>query len=69
MATMLSAVGACGKTLVVLAEKNDMVATSLGNIAGVKVAYANTINVYDILNCNKLVLAQGAAEQIMEVYA
>ena len=40
-----------------------------GNIAGVKVAYANTINVYDILNCNKLVLAQGAAEQIMEVYA
>lgn len=69
MATMLSAVGACGKTLVVLAEKNDMVATSLGNIAGVKVAYVNTINVYDILNCNKLVLAQGAAEQIMEVYA
>ena len=69
MTAMLSAIGAEGKTLVVLAEKNDFVVASLSNIAGVKTAYANTINVYDILNCNKLVLAKGAAEQIMEVYA
>ena len=69
MKSMLTAIGAEGKTLVVLAEKNDFVVASLANIAGVKTAYANTINVYDILNCNKLVLAKGAAEQIMEVYA
>ena len=69
MKSMLTAIGAKGKTLVVLAEKNDFVVASLANIAGVKTAYANTINVYDILNCNKLVLAKGAAEQIMEVYA
>lgn len=69
MTAMLSAIGAEGKTLVVLAEKNEFVVASLSNIAGVKTAYANTINVYDILNCNKLVLAKGAAEQIMEVYA
>lgn len=69
MAGMLSAVGAQGKTLVVLAEKNDMVFRSLSNIDGVKIAYANTINVYDILNCNKLVMAKGAVEQITEVYA
>lgn len=69
MAGMLSAVGAQGKTLVVLAEKNDMVFRSLSNIEGVKIAYANTINVYDILNCNKLVMAKGAVEQITEVYA
>lgn len=69
MVAMLNAIGAAGKTLVVLAEKNDFVVESLSNIAGVKVAYANTINVYDVLNCNKLVLAKGAAETIMEVYA
>ena len=66
---MLSAIGAKGKTLVVLPEKNEFVLGSLANIEGVKTAYVNTINVYDILDCNKLVLAKGAAEQIMEVYA
>jgi large subunit ribosomal protein L4 len=69
MATMLNAVGATGKTLVVLAEKNDKVVRSLSNIEGVKTAYANTINVYDVLNCNKLVAAKGAVDQITEVYA
>ena len=69
MADMLSAIGASGKTLVVLAENNEFVKGSLANIAGVKTALVNTINVYDILDCNKLVLAQGAAEQISEVYA
>ncbi len=69
MANMLSAIGAGGKTLVVLAENNEFVKGSLSNIKGVKTALVNTINVYDILDCNKLVLAQGAAEQISEVYA
>ena len=69
MVSMLSAIGAKGKTLVVLPEKNEFVLGSLANIKGVKTAYVNTINVYDILDCNKLVLAKGAAEQIMEVYA
>ncbi len=69
MATMLNAIGACGKTLVVLAEKDEMVVRSLGNIAGVKVAYVNTLNVYDILNCDKFVVAKAAAEKMMEVYA
>ena len=69
MASMLNAVGATGKTLVVLAEKNDKVVRSLSNIEGVKTAYANTINVYDVLNCTKLVAAKGAVDQITEVYA
>ncbi len=69
MANMLNALGATGKTLVVLSEKNDMVVKSLGNIAGVKTAYVNTINVYDILNCDKLVLVEAAAKKIEEVYA
>ena len=69
MADMLKALGAEKKALVVLAEKNEMVVKSLANIAGVKVAYVNTINVYDILNCNKLVVVEAAAKKIEEVYA
>ena len=69
MAKMLKALGAEKKALVVLAEKNEMVIKSLGNIAGVKIAYVNTLNVYDILNCNKLVVVEAAAKKIEEVYA
>ena len=69
MAKMLKALGAEKKALVVLAEKNEMVIKSLSNIAGVKLAYVNTLNVYDILNCNKLVVVEAAAKKIEEVYA
>ena len=69
MVSMLGAIGATGKTLVVLSEKNDFVNKSLANIPGVKTAYVNTLNVYDILNCNKFVVVKAAAEKIMEVYA
>ena len=69
MAKMLKALGAEKKALVVLAEKNEMVIKSLGNIAGVKIAYVNTLNVYDILNCGTLVVAEAAAKKIEEVYA
>ncbi len=69
MADMLKAVGFQKKALVVLAEKNDCVYKSLSNIAGVKIAYVNTLNVYDILNCNLFVAAKGAVEKMQEVYA
>ncbi len=69
MADMLKAVGFQKKALVVLSEKNDCVYKSLSNIAGVKIAYVNTLNVYDILNCNLFVAAKGAVEKMQEVYA
>ena len=69
MASMLSAIGAGKKALVVLEEKNEMVVKSLANIPGVKVAYTNTLNVYDILNCNTIVFAQAAVQKLEEVYA
>ncbi len=69
MAGMLSAIGAGKKALVVLDAKNDMVVKSLANIPGVKVAYTNTLNVYDILNCNTVVFAQAAVQKLEEVYA
>ena len=69
MVNMLSAIGAGKKILVVLDGPNAMVVKSLSNIAGVKVAYTNTINTYDILNCNTIVFAQAAVEKLQEVYA
>ena len=69
MVKMLSAIGAGKKVLVLLAENDEKVIRSLANIPGVKVAFNNTINVYDILNCDSFVVAQAAAEKLEEVYA
>ena len=69
MVKMLAAVGAAKKALVVLAENDEKVIKSLANIEGVKVALVNTLNVYDILNCDSFVIAKGAAEKLEEVYA
>ena len=69
MIAMLSAVGAAKKTLVVLPAVNDFVIKSCANIEGVKTTQWNTINVYDILNCDTLIVAQDAVAKIEEVYA
>ncbi len=69
MVQMLSAVGAEGKALVVLANNDEKTVKSFANIPGVKTAQFNTINVYDILNCGKLVIAEDAVKKIEEVYA
>ena len=69
MVEMLANIGAGKKSLVVLDAANEMVSKSLANIPGVKVAYTNTLNVYDILNCNTIVFAQAAVAKLEEVYA
>ena len=69
MVNMLKAVGAAKKTLVVLPEVNNFVIKSCANIEGVKTTQWNTINVYDILNCDTLIVAQDAVAKIEEVYA
>ena len=69
MINMLAAVGAAKKTLVVLPEVDNFVIKSCANIEGVKTTQWNTINVYDILNCDTLIVAQGAVAKIEEVYA
>ena len=69
MVEMLSAVGAAKKALVVLPEVNEFVIKSLANIEGVKSTQWNTINVYDILNCDTLIVAKDAVAKIEEVYA
>ena len=67
--TFLNAVGADCKALVVTAENNEVVVKSAANIPGVQVAFANVINVYDILNAKKLVVDKAALAKIEEVFA
>ncbi|MBQ9374191.1 MAG: 50S ribosomal protein L4 [Oscillospiraceae bacterium] len=65
----LDAVKVDRKALVITAEANELVIKSARNIAGVKTTFANLINVYDILNANKLVLDKAALAKIEEVFA
>ncbi|HIQ99406.1 MAG TPA: 50S ribosomal protein L4 [Candidatus Scybalocola faecavium] len=57
------------KALVVLNEKNENVALSARNIPTVKTALTNTINVYDILKYDTVVVTKDAVDTIQEVYA
>ena len=58
-----------GKTLIILAGKNKNVVLSSRNIEGVKTIELNTINVFDLLNCNKLILPLDTVKKLEEVYA
>ena len=57
------------KALVVLSENDEKVVKSARNIPTVKTALVNTINVYDILKGDTLVLTKDAVAKIEEVYA
>lgn len=67
--SVLSALETGKKVLLVLPEKNDVIYRSARNIAGVKVALVNTLNVYDILNSDTMVVLKDAVAKIEEVYA
>ncbi len=68
MADLLKALKVEKKALVVLPEMDDKLIVSFRNLPGVKTAQANNLNVYDILNCDKLVFAKSAVEVVEEVY-
>lgn len=65
----LAAIGAAKKTLLVLEDNNKFAIKSAANIQGVKTAGVNTINTYDIINADTLVIVKNAALKIEEVYA
>jgi len=58
-----------GKTLIIVADKNENVYLSSRNIEGVKAITLNMINVYDLLHYNKLVLPLDTVKKLEEVYA
>ena len=68
-AAFLSAVGCDCKTLVVTAAADANVIKSGRNIPGCEVTFANLLNVYDVVNANKLVVDKASLAKIEEVFA
>ena len=66
---VLTALETGKKVLLVLPENNDVLYRSARNIAGVKVSTVNTLNVYDILNCDTMLVLKDSIARIEEVYA
>lgn len=69
MVKILNDLDASKKTLIVLPQRDEAVVRASANIAGVKTAYVNTINVYDILNCDSFLITKDAVNKVEEVYA
>ena len=68
-AKFLKAVKVEGKALVVTAAVDANVIKSGRNIPGCEITFANLINVYDVINANKLVVDKAALAKIEEVFA
>ena len=66
---MLKALGADKKALIVTADNNEMVVRASNNIQGVSTAFVGSMNVVDILNCDKFIISQDAVKRVEEVYA
>ena len=69
MVNMLNALGATRKSLIVMPNVDKFVVKSCANIPGVKTTCYDTINVYDILNADKFIIAKSAVAMLEEVYA
>ncbi len=69
MANVLSALKVDTSALLVLGGKNEAVEKSARNIPGIKTAFVNTINVFDILKYDKFIITKDAVEKVEEVYA
>ena len=69
MVNALSNLKVEGKTLVMLADKDAVVEKSARNIEGVKASTVNTINIYDLLKYQKLVVTLDTVKKLEEVYA
>ncbi|MBE6558941.1 MAG: 50S ribosomal protein L4 [Ruminococcaceae bacterium] len=69
MVNMLKALGAENRTLVVLPEVNHYTIKSCANIERVETCLSSTINVYEIMKADKLVITAAAVKMLEEVYA
>ena len=67
--SMLKALGADKKALIVTQDADQMMVRASGNIPGVKTTFVGSLNVVDILGYDKMIIAKNAVEQVEEVYA
>ena len=66
---MLAALGADKKAIIVMGENNAKAVKSARNIPGVKTAPAITLNIFDVLNSDKIIVVKDAVAKLEEVYA
>lgn len=69
MIKVLENIKAGRKALIIMDAKDENVVRSASNIQGVRTALVGTMNVYEIINHNSLILTKSAVEKIEEVYA
>ncbi len=69
MVGVLSSLKVDSSVLIVIDSKNDNIVKSARNIPGVKTAFVNTINVFDILKYDKFIITKEAVQKVEEVYA
>ena len=67
--SMLKALGADKKALIVTNEVDEKMVRASGNIPGVKTTFTGSLNVTDILNSDKVIIAKEAVQTVEEVYA
>ena len=65
--SMLSAVGAGKKNLIVTPAVEEKLVKSAANIPGVKTTVATSVNTYDVVNADKFILSVDAAKKLEEV--
>lgn len=69
MVNVLNNLKVDSSVLIVLGGKNEIIEKSARNIPGVKTAFVNTINVFDIMKYEKFIITREAVEKVEEVYA
>ena len=69
MVSILNNLNSNKKALIVMSEKDENVIKSARNIQGTKTTLVNTLNVYDILNCDSFIITKDAVRKVEEVYA
>ena len=69
MVKVLKALNAERKVLLVLDGRDEDVLRASANLQGVKTAYTNTLNVVDVLDCDRFIIVKSAVAQVEEVYA
>lgn len=69
IAAMLKALGAEKKALIVTKDADPMIVRASNNIPGVKTTFVGSLNVHDILDCDKFIISQEAVKLVEEVYA
>lgn len=67
--SILQSANLAAKTLILTAEKNENLVTSASNVPKIRTAVVGSINVYDILNHDNLLVTEDAIRKIEEVYA